>query len=306
MGVPLVTELVRRNHDVKLLARNNVPPNSFPEQAEIVYGALEDENALRKAADGAEWIFHLAAKLHISNPDARLSSEYQKINVEATAKLLDLAQQNNAEKFVFFSTINVYGASENGDVFDETSRLNPHGFYAESKAAAEKLVLQKDFGVVLRLAAVYGSRMKGNYVRLLNALKKGRFFFIGQGSNRRTLVHQLDAANAAILAAENAFGSSIYNVTDGEIHSLKEIIEAMSRALGKDTPKISLPLAPIRFGIGLSEKIGKLTRIKTPVNRILLEKFLEDTAVSGLKIQRELGFVPQFDLKKGWQQAVEG
>ena len=310
VGIPLVRELVRSGHRVTILARGEAAERMFSPEVEIVRGDLTNPNALENSAQNAEWIFHLAAKLHISNPDESLRREYEETNVRATENLLKYARANNAEKFVFFSTINVYGASDKNEIFDESSRLNPIGFYGESKAAAEKAVLSarnergKQFGVVLRLAAVYGSRMKGNYIRLLEAVRRNRFFFIGDGSNRRTLVHQSDAARAAVLAAEKAAGGSIYNVTDGEIHTLKEIVAAISQSLEKNKPKIQIPIAAVRAGVGAAETFGNLIGVKTPVNRALLEKFLEDAAVRGDKIQRELGFRPEFDLHSGWRETV--
>jgi UDP-glucose 4-epimerase len=305
VGAGLVGELTRRGHSVKVLARGKVKPNSFPGAVEIVPGDLADAAAIEKATANADWVFHLAAKLHINNPGADLKKEYEATNVEGTHRLLAAARRNRVEKFIFFSTINVHGASAAGEVFDESSAVNPQGFYAESKAAAEQLILNENFGIVLRLSAVYGSRMKGNYVRLLSALRRGRFFFVGDGSNRRTLVHQTDVALAAILAAEKAAGGAVYNLTDGKIHTLREIVTAMSAALGKKTPRLRLPLAPLRLGIGAAEDLGRIINLKTPVNRALLEKFLEDVAASGDKIQRELGFQPQFDLARGWQETVE-
>lgn len=304
VGLPLVNELVKRGHHVSVLVRGKVAPRLFPPAVEVVRGDLADADALKQAAEGAEWVFHLAAKLHINNPGADLRREYEETNVAATARLLELAKQNDAEKFVFFSTICVYGAGDGKKVFDETSEIKPEGFYAETKAAAEKLVLAEDFGVALRLAAVYGSRMKGNYPRLLRAVAKKRFVFIGDGQNRRTTIHQQDAVNAAILAAERAVGGQIYNVTDGKIHRFSEIVAAMSEAVKQKPPKLHLPLFPIRASIGAAEDVGKLLKIKSPVSRALLEKLLEDVAVDGAKIQRELGFEPKFDLTSGWRETV--
>ena len=117
-------------------------------------------------------------------------------------------------------------------------------------------------------------------------------------------MHQVDAARAAVLAAERAPGGSIYNVSDGEIHTLKEIVAAISQSLEKSKPKIRIPLTAVRVGVNAAETFGNLTRLKTPVNRAQLEKFLEDAAVSGDKIRRELGFQPQFDLISGWRETV--
>jgi len=69
----------------------------------------------------------------------------------------------------------VYGPSD-GCVLDEVSPTHPDNFYAQTKCAAEQIVLNarggggQPLGTVLRLGAVYGSRIKGNYERLTHAL----------------------------------------------------------------------------------------------------------------------------------------
>ncbi|MBC7796217.1 MAG: NAD-dependent epimerase/dehydratase family protein [Pyrinomonadaceae bacterium] len=306
VGVPLVEALVEQNYKVRVLLRDEKSKSLFPAGVEILQGDLFDENALNIGTAGANFVFHLAAKLHINNPNSNLAYEYKKTNVDGTKRVIDVSRKNGIEKFIFFSTINVYGASVDGQIFDENSVINPNGFYAESKAEAENLVLNENFGVVLRLAAVYGSRMKGNYVKLLQLLRKGRFIFIGDGSNRRTLIHQSDVAKASILAAQSPDScGQIFNVTNGKIHSLQEIIGAMSFNLNRPAPKLKLPLAPVRFGVGVAENIGGILKLNLPINCALLEKFVEDVAVSGLKIRQKLNFQPTFDLVEGWRETID-
>lgn len=300
----LVRELVKQNHHVKVLVRSDVK-NLLPPETEIVKGDLLDEKSLKTAVKDAEWIFHFAAKLHINNPDEKLKAEYEATNVEATKNLIEFSRETR-EKFIFAGTINVYGTSDGGEtLFDETSVLNPSGIYAETKAAAEKFVLNERGGVVLRLAAVYGLRMKGNFPRLAKAIKNGRFVFIGDGTNRRTLIHEEDVAKAAILCAESEKANGeIYNVTDGEIYTLREIVAAISEAFNKNPPKIKLPISLIKPAVGIGEDLLKLVGKRLDL-RNMLDKINEDMAVSGAKIRRDLGFVPDFDLKKGWKQAVK-
>lgn len=300
----LVRELVNQNHQVKVLVRNAPPKNLLPGETQIIIGDLTNEKSLKSAAENAEWIFHFAAKLHINNPNDKLKTEYEAINVTATKNLIELSRAT-CEKFVFASTINVYGTSEKGGIFDENSELNPHGIYAASKASAEKFVLAEKGGVVLRLAAVYGKRMKGNFPRLARAIKKGRFVFIGAGDNRRTLVHELDVVRAAILCAENnEANGQIYDVTDGKIHTLAEIVAAIAAAQNKKLPKIHLPLALIKPAVNIGDTLTKLIGKNLDLKNILA-KINEDMAVSGAKLQRDLEFKPQFDLQKGWQNALQ-
>ncbi len=152
---------------------------------------------------------------------------------------------------------------------------------------------------------MYGSRIKGNYERLTHALARHRFIPIGSGLNRRTLVYDKDVGRAAALAVSHpAAAGRIFNVTDGEFHSLNEIIESICSALGRKPPRLSLPVGPTRTLIGLIEKGSHAIGLKPPITREMVDKYTEDIAVDGSLIQKELGFVPQYDLKTGWEETI--
>ena len=191
------------------------------------------------------------------------------------------------------------------------SPTHPDTFYAQTKLAAERIVLNsrgadgQPLGTVLRLGAVYGSRIKGNYERLTYALASHRFIPIGNGSNRRTLVYDKDVGRAAALAVSHpAAAGRVFNVTDGTFHTLNEIIESICSALGRKPPRLSLPVGPTRTLIGLIEKGSHAIGLKTPVTRAIIDKYTEDIAVDGSLIQKQLGFVPQYDLKTGWEETI--
>ncbi len=160
-------------------------------------------------------------------------------------------------------------------------------------------------GTVLRLGAVYSSRIKGNYEWLTHALSRNRFIPIGNGLNRRTLVYDKDVGRAAALAVSHpAAAGRVFNVTDGGFHTLNEIIESICSALGRKPPRLSLPVGPTRTLIRLIEKGSHAIGIKPPVTKAIIDKYTEDIAVDGSLIQKELGFVPQYDLKKGWEETI--
>ena len=46
-------------------------------------------------------------------------------------------------------------------------------------------------------------------------------------------------------------------------------------------------------------------RLKIPRLRGMIDKYTEDIAVDGSLIQKELGFVPQYDLKTGWEETIK-
>jgi UDP-glucose 4-epimerase len=191
------------------------------------------------------------------------------------------------------------------------SPTHPDTFYAQTKCAAEQIVLNargadgQPLGTVLRLGAVYGSRIKGNYERLTRALAGNRFIPIGNGLNRRTLVYDKDVGRAAALAVSHpAAAGRVFNVTDGGFHSLNKIIESICAALGRKPPRLSLPVGPARTLVGLIEKGSHAIGIKPPVTKAIIDKYTEDIAVDGSLIQKELGFVPQYDLNAGWEETI--
>ena len=196
-------------------------------------------------------------------------------------------------------------------MLNEMSPTHPDTFYAQTKLAAEQIVLNarnadgQPLGTVLRLGAVYGSRIKGNYERLTHALARHRFIPIGNGLNRRTLVYDKDVGRAAVLAVSHpAAAGRVFNVTDGGFHTLNEIIESICSALGRKPPRLSLPVGPMRVLVGLIEKGSHVMGIRTPITREMIDKYTEDIAVDGSLIQKELGFVRQYDLKTGWEETI--
>ena len=256
---------------------------------------------MRSLPKGGQVVIHLAALLHIVNPTPDLRQKYERINIGGTATVVEAAIKAGVKRIVLFSTIAVYGPSD-GCVRNEMSPTHPDTFYAQTKLAAEQIVVNargadgQPLGTVLRLGAVYGSRIKGNYERLTHALARHRFIPIGSGLNRRTLVYDKDVGRAAVLAVSHpAAAGRVFNVTDGTFHTLNEIIESICFVLGRKPPRLSLPVGPIRTLIRLIEKGCNAIGLKPPVTR--------ETVDSSL-IQKELGFVPQYDLKTGWEETV--
>jgi nucleoside-diphosphate-sugar epimerase len=292
IGPVIVDELARAGFRVRGVSRHG----EFPAD-------VTDLDAMRRAVEGAAVVIHAAALLHINNPPPELHDLYRRVNVGGTENVVRAAGEAGVRRIVYCSTINVYGGNLS-KVVDEETEPQPDTIYAQTKLDAERLVLASG-GTVLRLAAVYGARVKGNYQRLLRAMQRGRFVRVGDGTNRRTLVYDRDVARAAVLAATHA-RTGVFNVTDGEIHTVREILDAMAAAVGRKPFRLALPIAPIRLGVGVVETLARVAHIRPPVTRALLDKYLEDVAVRGEKIQRELGFTPAYDLRAGWADAVFG
>jgi nucleoside-diphosphate-sugar epimerase len=311
VGPAVVGALCDSRCRVRTLSIDTPDSGLFPDGVQVLTGDITDPLAVKSAMEDVEAVIHLAAFVHILNPSPGLREKYKQVNVRGTANVIKAAVQTDVKRVVFFSSIAVYGDSS-GQILTENAPACPSTYYAETKLAAEKIVLDakrsdgQPLGTVLRFGAIYGSRIKGNYQLLLQALVHGRFIPVGTGQNRRTLIYTHDVAQAAILALEHPKAAGkVYNVSDGHFHTLKEIIVAICDALGRNPPRLSLPVVPARFFAGLMEDTFRLVGRKSPIGRGTIEKYTEDIAVDSQLIQRELGFKPQFDLKKGWQETVE-
>ncbi len=263
-----------------------------------------DPEAIRRAIAGSDCVIHLAAKLHIVDPPPSLRDEYYRVNVGGTENVVRAVQDEGVRRLVHASTIAVYGYND-GRLLTEASETRPDTLYGHTKLEAENVAMAADASI-LRFAAVYGARMKGNYRRLLTSLNGGWFVPIGSGSNRRTVVHERDVARALVLAAQHsAAAGEVFNVTDGSVHTVRELLEAMSLALGRRPPRLAAPIGPIRVAARLLEAVAGAAGVRPPVTRSMINKYVEDVMVSGEKLRDCLGFQPAYDLTRGWQETVE-
>lgn len=282
----------------------------FPQGVEVLTGNVNDQGAVQSAMRGVDAVVHMAALLNIFNPPPELRERYERVNIGGTATVMAAAIKAGVKRVVLFSTIAVYGPS-GGCVLNEMSPTHPDTFYAQTKCFAEQIVLNtrsddgQPLGTVLRLGAIYGPRIKGNYERLAHALAHNRFIPIGSGLNRRTLIYDKDVGRAAIQAVSHpAAAGRLFNVTDGRFYTLNEIIESICSGLGHKPPRLSLPIEPTRTLIHLIETGIRTVGLKPPVTREMIDKYTEDIAVDGSLFQKEIGFVPQYDLKTGWEETI--
>ncbi len=312
VGPRVVDAFRRAGFAVRTLSNTPADSDSIPAEVEVRTGEISDAAAVRDAVEGATVVVHLAALLHVPEPRASLRDAYERTNVGGTRAVVEASVAAGVERVVFFSTIAVYGEAT-GDVLTEDSLVRPATLYARTKAEAERIVLQArtaggtPMGVVLRPGSVYGARVKGNYRRLVRALARRRFVPIGPGSNRRAMVYDKDVADAAVLAAtQPAAAGRVYNVSDGEGHTLGAIIGAICGALGRTPPRWHVPLWPVRLGAGVFESAARVVGARPFVSRATVDKYTEDITVDSRRIRDELGFAPRYDLRAGWREAIAG
>ncbi len=136
-------------------------------------------------------VIHLAALVHqMQGAD---SNAYMESNFEITKSLAMKAKEDGVGKFIFISTVKVYGESFPEKTLNEKSDCVPEDPYGESKLLAEKC-LQKFAGesfkiAILRLPLVYGAGVKGNFINLLNLHASKKIIPFKNIKTKRSMVY---------------------------------------------------------------------------------------------------------------------
>src|SRR5258708_3723306 len=221
---------------------SNLPKLPF----HITRGDIRDPRAVKEAIKGASYVYHLAA---VSGLQSDKDEDYLSVNVGGTKNVVDACKKNPLKKFVFFSSIAVYGLPAwVGDIinWDETK---PHHFsevYGQSKAEAENIVVeahqQYDLPyVIIRPTSVYGPRDRGQLYGLYKAIYRQYFVMIGNGNNVLDMVFVNDIVDGAIHAAKNTSSASDYILGATTPTKFKDIVRNISRSTGRHMLPITIP-----------------------------------------------------------------
>jgi nucleoside-diphosphate-sugar epimerase len=302
IGRRLVTALQERDAQVRALVRSisSAPPDW--ERVEIVAGDVADSASLIRACAGIDTVIHAAGFAHanaVNTPE--FAARHWAINAEGTFRLLDTAVAAGVKRFIFLSSVKAVGEPEL-QLADECWNAPPETAYGQAKRAAEERVLAvgRTTGmqvVNLRPALVYGPGMKGNLPRLIEAVRRGWLPPLPETGNRRSLVHVDDVVQALLLAAALPMAAGqTYFVTDGQSYSGRELYRLIRRMLDLPEPRWTLP-APVFYGVaGLADGLLWLAGRRNHPVRIALNQVLGGAGYDSSRIQRELGYRPEWTL----------
>lgn len=225
IGGWLVDALIDEGHDVRVFDVL-LYEDHYLKEVDFIHGNVLDRAELAPHSAWADAVVWLAAM--VGDGACALDADLTRaINVESVRWLAETF----AGRIVFLSTCSVYGAQEG--VLTEESPLNPLSLYAETKAEAEQVLLDRD-AIIFRLGTIYGvsdtySRIRMDLVLNLltvKAMLHGRISVFG-GEQYRPLLHVRDVARAVVptLASEHCgiFNLESENVT---IRGLAERIAA--------------------------------------------------------------------------------
>jgi UDP-glucose 4-epimerase len=247
IGRRVVRALLEQGHEV-----TSADKHAFPdERVRSVVGDLCDpEVVAASVTDGTDAIVHLAAITSVLRSMEDPAGTY-KLNVEATANLLEQARQHKVGTFLLASTNAVTGDVGSATI-TERIPLRPLTPYGATKAAGEMLLSAYVGsyglrGAALRFSNVYGPGMeaKDSFIpRLMRAARDGKGVQIyGDGNQLRDLVH-VDDIVAGIMVAWRTGHNGPLILGSGESVTVNDILAAARAVTGAEIPVEHIPPKP--------------------------------------------------------------
>ena len=274
---------------------------------EMFHGNIYDEDVVKKASDGVEYIFHIAAVFRVAGiPD----EVYHRVHVIGTQLLAKQAASNpDFKRFIHISTGGVHGDIKNPPA-DENYPFQPGDIYQRTKAEAEKWL--HDFALksglsytVIRPAAIYGPGDRRLF-KLFKMASKRFFPFLGWGKGLYHLIHVEDLTDIILLSATHPRASGqVFIAGNPEPVSILSMGQIIAKVYGNKSTVIRLPVWPF-FVMGfLCEMICIPLRIEPPIYRRRVAFFTKDRYFNTSKLRNVLGYQVQYSNEEGIIQTAK-
>ncbi|MBE2235956.1 MAG: NAD(P)-dependent oxidoreductase [Anaerolinea sp.] len=299
-----VRGLARRPADAAFLARQG---------AEIVPGDLAERAGLEEAVRDCQAVLHTAA--WTGGPGLGERQAWT-INVAATGWLLQAAQNAGVQRFVYFSSVAVYGLNA-APLIDESAPTPPVGqLYPDSKIAAETLVAAAQADglptTIIRPASTYGPRGTAWTTGPVEQIQAGRLVLLGEDRGLVNPGYIDNVVDGVLLALRSpAAVGETFNLCDGTAITYREFYGRYAAMLGRER----LPVYPAWLARGAVSPPGRWLRrlLGRPAPGPWSYHFrFNPSRFSIAKAQRVLGYAPAVDLDEGmrrteqWLRAREG
>jgi len=254
----------------------------------LVRGDLLDPEALLAAAQGCEFVFHLAA-----NADVRFGLQHPRKDLEqntlATFNVLEAARQAGMLGIAFSSTGSVYGEPNVFPTPEDAPFPTQTSLYGASKLAGEGMIqaYATGFGLrafIFRFVSILGERYTHghvfDFVKRLRA-DPTRLEVLGDGQQRKSYLHVQDCVDGIFTALTKAQGPlNIFNLGCDEACRVDDSIGWICGRLGVEPQRV--------YSGGQRGWIGDSPFILLDTKRI-----------------RALGWEPRLDIRQGVVRTVE-
>jgi len=295
VGSHVAQLLCAQGADLRVLVRPTSRLENIADlKADRITGDLRDPDSLRKAVQGCEFVFHVAAdyRLWVRDP-----GEMYRSNVEGTRAIIRAAQENRVRRVIYTSSVATMGFSTAGHIADETSPVtlaDMVGPYKRSKFMAEQIALEAGRSganvVVVNPTTPIGDRdIKPTPTgRIIVDFLKRKFpAYVDTGLN---VVDVKDVARGHLLAIEKAKPGERY-ILGGENLTLKQILDRLSGFTGLPSPRMKVPHA-VAMGFAVFDQFftGVIMRKEPRATIDAVRMGRKKMFASSAKAERELGY----------------
>jgi nucleoside-diphosphate-sugar epimerase len=245
-------------------------------------------------------IVHLAARVHVMRDTAEDPlSQYRRVNADATLRLARSAARHGVARFVFVSTVKVNGERTTLEPFSDHDEPAPVDPYAASKWEAERGLagIASETGlrvITLRPPLVYGSGVKGNFLRLLRLARMRLPLPLASIENSRSMIYVGNLASAigkALAVDANAGGT--YLVSDDADVSTPQLVKMLGAAMGRPARLFAVPPGLL---LTLGRALGKGDEMM---------RMIESLRVDCSGIKQQFQWAPPFTLEQGIKETAE-
>ena len=313
LGKAIVKRLRERGDEVCSFSRN--PHPELTEMGvEHCRGELADAGAVKRAAEGCDIIFHVAAKAGVWGP----YEEFYRANVLGTKHVIDACRLHGIKRLVYTSSPSVVFDGSDMEGVDESVPYPEHfeAFYPQTKAEAEQLVLQANdqtlATVALRPHLIWGPEDNHLVPRILARGAKGALLKLG---SRECLVDTVYIDNAALahlqaadhLAVGSVVAGKAYFLSQGEPLPIWDVVNRILDAGG--LPPVTRIISPsLAYTIGaILEKVYGLLNLKgEPRMTRFVAKELSTSHWFDLSAARnDFGYQPEVTFDEGTERLRE-
>jgi nucleoside-diphosphate-sugar epimerase len=308
IGSRVVKRLRERGDEVVMLARR--PEKAAGLDAEVVQGDLSDGDAIRRAVEGCQAVFHIAADYRVGMPKSKRESMFDS-NVRGTERVLDAAADAGVDRIVYVSTVNVFGNTD-GQAVDETFRRDESdgfvSYYDETKYRAHRIAEERAAAgapvVIVQPGLVYGPEDRAIVGQLIDQASKGKMpakAFPDLGYNA---VFVDDVADGILLAHDRGRVGESY-VLGGELTTQGELIDKAAAIGGQKPPRMTVPPLVLKAMIPVGRFVGPAMGLPPNLREMISAAHNVTYLARDDKARAELGYQPR-NLDTGLRETISG
>ncbi len=258
---------------------------------------LRDAEAVAALAlPPARALIHLAA---LCKEPGYPWEDYFRANHMATKLVARLADRLGIRNLVFTSTMMVFKAGDKRMAEDDPCA--PDTAYGLSKLLAEEALTawraQGD-GRRLRMVrpgVVFGQGERGNYTRLVRAVRRRRFAYIGRSTTVKGSIYVKDLGRLVLQLLDDVGSDEIYHGVTFEPTTIADIVAAICRTHGI---KRWIPTVPYGLAYGLSLPFALSDPLTSTIHPRRIQKLYLSTNLSSERL-RQIGFDFTYGLQGG-------